>query len=85
MKDLRENFLPIGAVLALVIGAITMAWTGSKWETALNENTAAIKKLAEQLGETWTRTEHDRWADTLHALNPDLKMPPPWGAPTKKE
>ena len=76
MRDLRENALPITAIVAVVAFAIAATWTGAQWKSALDANTEAIKKLAAQFDDTWTRVDHDNWAAMLFKLNPSLVLPP---------
>jgi len=77
MRDLRQTFLPLTAIIALVGAAVVAAWTGAQWKLALDRNTDAIAGLSEKIGDTWTKDEHDAWVEVMGALNPTLKLPPP--------
>lgn len=77
MKDLRDNALPITAIVAVLAFAMAATWTGAQWKLALDANTEAVRRLADQIAQTWTWEDHEQWAALLKTLNPALQMPPP--------
>ncbi len=77
MQDLRSTYLPMTAILTLIGGSVTAAWTGAQWKSALDRNTSAIAELSEKIGDTWTKDDHNAWVQVMRALNPALKFPPP--------
>lgn len=76
MKDLRDNALPITAIVAVLAFAMAATWTGAQWKLALDANTDAVRRLADQIAQTWTWEDHEQWAVMMQKLNPTLQMPP---------
>lgn len=76
MKDLRDNALPLTAIVAVLAFAIAATWTGAQWKMALDANTNAVQHLADRIANTWTVQDHERWAVLLKTLNPTLTLPP---------
>lgn len=76
MRDLRQNVLPLTAIIGVVACAIAATWTGAQWKLALDSNTQAIDRLVKQIGDTWSKDDHERWAELLQQLNPSLRLPP---------
>lgn len=87
MQDLRQQFLPVTLVCALILtaggGAVTATWASAQWKAGLDTNTEAVKRLNDavsQLGDklmqTWTKADHERWVATFHVLNPSIPLPP---------
>lgn len=75
LLDPKRTWLPLGVVLGIAVLTVSVIWQIAQWTSAITANTDAVLELKTVIKSTWTRSDMERWVETMRLLNPEIKIP----------